>query len=174
MEPLDKKDNELRISRREFIWRYLLGIPIAGYILMFLYSLFSFLSPFEKKTKTKGDKEVATISEIPPGHSKLVLDADDNPVILINSIEHGLIALSAICTHLGCIVHRADEVSRKQNCGKPMDDNTHCVCHAGVYSVTGEVLGGPPPRPLPKYEVYQKGGKIYLAGLKPGERLYGT
>jgi len=146
----------------------------VGSILIFLYSLFSFLRPFREEKKTGGAIEVATLEEVPPGRSKLVLDADDNPVLIINSTRYGVLALSAICTHLGCIVHRADEVTRKEDCGKFMGENTHCVCHGGVYSITGEVLAGPPPRPLPKYDVFVRAGKIYLVGLKPGERLYGA
>ncbi len=170
----NKEKNNLNLSRRKFIWKYIIGIPLVGTLIAFLYPVFSFILPIRKEKKGKGIKEVASLDEIPPGKSKLVLDADDNPVMVINSIDYGIIAVSAICTHLGCIVHRADEVGRKVQCSKPMDNNTHCVCHGGVFSVTGAVLGGPPPRPLPKYEVFVKEGKIYLAGLKPGEKLFGA
>ena len=50
-------------------------------------------------------------------------------------------AMSATCTHLGCQVHwdRAAERFR-------------CPCHGGVYDASGQVLDGPPPRPLDALE----------------------
>lgn len=44
---------------------------------------------------------------------------------------------SATCTHLGCQV--LWDTAAKQ---------FKCPCHGGVYAATGEVLDGPPPRPL--------------------------
>jgi cytochrome b6-f complex iron-sulfur subunit len=160
------------VNRRDLL-RLLIVLPLTGAVVVVLYPILSFLSP-KKEKKKKGPVELGSIKDIPPGKSKLVQDIDNNPVMVINSEEYGLIAVSAICTHLGCIVHRNDEINRTSECGKPMGDNTHCVCHGGVYSVTGEVLGGPPPRHLPKYEIFVKDRKIYLGDLKPGERLFGA
>lgn len=55
----------------------------------------------------------------------------------------GLQALSAMCTHLGCLV-RWDETS----------DTFLCPCHGGRFDADGACLDGPPPRPLPSYEVF--------------------
>ena len=43
--------------------------------------------------------------------------------------------LSAICTHLGCTVNRADH-------------GYHCPCHGSVFDDRGAVKSGPAPRPL--------------------------
>ena len=53
----------------------------------------------------------------------------------------GLVAYSAICTHLGCAVYA-------QLNG---DGNIACPCHASVFNPANgaEVVGGPAPRPLP-------------------------
>lgn len=48
-------------------------------------------------------------------------------------------ALSAHCTHKGCIV--AWEPKAKQ---------FHCPCHGGRYDADGKNIFGPPPSPLPK------------------------
>jgi menaquinol-cytochrome c reductase iron-sulfur subunit len=48
---------------------------------------------------------------------------------------------SATCTHLGCQVIW-DSGSKRFK----------CPCHGGVYAPTGEVLDGPPPRPLDRIE----------------------
>jgi cytochrome b6-f complex iron-sulfur subunit len=43
--------------------------------------------------------------------------------------------LSAVCTHLGCTVNRAER-------------GFHCPCHGSVFSPDGAVESGPAPRPL--------------------------
>lgn len=64
----------------------------------------------------------------------------------------GFTALSAICTHLGCLV----KWSASQN-------EFLCPCHAGVFDANGQVVSGPPPAPLPKYAVKEVGGKVYIS-----------
>jgi menaquinol-cytochrome c reductase iron-sulfur subunit len=58
-------------------------------------------------------------------------------VFLVWDGAHGVRALSATCTHLGCQV-RWDRKGQK----------FRCPCHGGVYAADGTVLEGPPPRPL--------------------------
>lgn len=48
--------------------------------------------------------------------------------------------LSAICTHLGCTVNRADH-------------GYHCPCHGSVFDEQGNVKGGPAPRSLAWFQV---------------------
>jgi cytochrome b6-f complex iron-sulfur subunit len=49
----------------------------------------------------------------------------------------GFHALSSVCTHLGC-------VTRYQ----PDEGLIVCPCHGSRFSLEGEVLAGPAPRPL--------------------------
>jgi menaquinol-cytochrome c reductase iron-sulfur subunit len=46
-------------------------------------------------------------------------------------------AMSAQCTHLGCQVRWAAD-----------EQKFRCPCHGGVFDAQGNVLDGPPPRPL--------------------------
>src|ERR1017187_2577738 len=48
--------------------------------------------------------------------------------------------LSAICTHLGCTVNRADH-------------GYHCPCHGSVFDDQGVVKSGPAPRGLEWFQV---------------------
>lgn len=48
----------------------------------------------------------------------------------------GFHAISAICTHLGCVVHRLENGSFK------------CPCHGSRFAADGSVTGGPAPRGL--------------------------
>jgi cytochrome b6-f complex iron-sulfur subunit len=50
----------------------------------------------------------------------------------------GVYALSAVCTHLGCITrYRSDE------------NVIACPCHGSRFDLEGNVVHGPAPRPLP-------------------------
>ena len=54
----------------------------------------------------------------------------------IYSDSDGLYAISAICTHLGCIVSSAE------------DGGFHCPCHGSRFDATGKVTAGPAPKSL--------------------------
>jgi len=66
--------------------------------------------------------------------------------------EDAVIAISAACTHLGCIVTWDEEQKIFQ-----------CPCHDGRYSPEGEVISGPPPRPLRRHKTKIEDGRILLA-----------
>lgn len=74
------------------------------------------------------------------------------PYILIHLEENEWRAFEQKCTHLTCAVR----YSKTEN-------KIECPCHNGWFSAdTGEVLQGPPPRPLPQLEVVVKDGKVYV------------
>jgi len=52
----------------------------------------------------------------------------------------GLYAISAVCTHLGCIVAQSAQ-------------GFACPCHGSKFDAKGNVVGGPAPRALPWLEV---------------------
>jgi cytochrome b6-f complex iron-sulfur subunit len=61
----------------------------------------------------------------------------DQQVYIVRT-EKGMWALSAVCTHLGCITQ-----------WKPESDQIACPCHGSKFQRTGTVQAGPAPRPLP-------------------------
>ena len=63
-----------------------------------------------------------------------------------------LIAISAGCTHLGCIV-TWDEVQQVFK----------CPCHDGRFDAEGNVLSGPPPAPLKRHPAKIENGKLYVS-----------
>jgi len=65
------------------------------------------------------------------------------------------IAISNRCAHLGCPV-RFIEAAR----------SFICPCHGGTYNYEGEVTGGPPVRPLDRFETYVIDGRVMI-----GERF---
>jgi cytochrome b6-f complex iron-sulfur subunit len=56
--------------------------------------------------------------------------------------EGGFLAISAVCTHLHCIVNWNQILERFE-----------CPCHGAKFNQMGEVLEGPPPRPLDLYKL---------------------
>jgi len=56
--------------------------------------------------------------------------------------KDGFHSLSSVCTHLGCITRY-----------RPDEEIIACPCHGSRFSLDGDVIGGPAPRPLPWYEM---------------------
>ncbi|WP_019550358.1 ubiquinol-cytochrome c reductase iron-sulfur subunit [Thermus scotoductus] len=82
------------------------------------------------------------------------------PEVAQNGVE-GIVAYSAVCTHLGCIVSQwvADKKAAL------------CPCHGGIYDLArgARVIAGPPPRPVPQLPLMVEGGVLVAAGEFLGE-----
>ena len=85
--------------------------------------------------------------------------AEHDSCILVRLSESEFVAFSQKCTHLSCAVYYAANADRLE-----------CPCHNGAFSVeTGRVLQGPPPRPLPRIRIEQRGDEIYAVGVEAGD-----
>lgn len=78
----------------------------------------------------------------------------DVPSQLIQLEDKSFAAFSLVCTHLGCIVK-----------WEPKINDFHCPCHAGKFDVNGQVISGPPPKPLTRYNVVVEAGDVYVEGI---------
>lgn len=139
---------EKPISRRNFVtWIIRGGIfaTLAGMVLPAL----EYLWPVTGHGPSSELEEVGRADEIPVGGSKKVIVAGS--AMLLLHTPAGFKALSAICTHLGCVVEW--NTDKKE---------IVCPCHAGTFDVEGRNVAGPPPRPLPSYPVNVVDGKIYV------------
>ncbi len=66
-----------------------------------------------------------------------------------------VVAFGPQCTHLGCAYH--------------WDDNRGdflCPCHTSIFGIDGEVISGPAPRPLDRYETRLESGKLLLGPIR--------
>lgn len=61
------------------------------------------------------------------------------------------IAVSTRCAHLGCPVRFVQAAQ-----------NFICPCHGGVYDFLGKRIGGPPVRPLDRFQTRVRGGQVEL------------
>jgi Rieske Fe-S protein len=59
------------------------------------------------------------------------------------------IAMSNRCAHAGCPTRFVQAAG-----------NFICPCHGGVYDFEGKVIGGPPVRPLDRFQTRVRGGKV--------------
>ncbi|MBN2371438.1 MAG: Rieske 2Fe-2S domain-containing protein [Vicinamibacteria bacterium] len=74
------------------------------------------------------------------------------PGLLIRTEADEWIALDAVCTHFECTV-RYDSGAR----------HIHCPCHNGFFDIHGRNTGGPPPRPLERYQVRIEGDALIIS-----------
>lgn len=94
--------------------------------------------------------EVGPLDAFSPGQGRLVTGSH-NPFWIILAPNGKLVALPAVCTHRHCILEwEAD------------NERLLCPCHLGTFDLNGNVLSGPPPRPLTPLSVTVKGGKVYV------------
>ncbi len=71
--------------------------------------------------------------------------------IYLKNIEGGeYLALSAICTHQGCVV-------------APAPGGFRCPCHGSTYDREGNNTGGPAPRPLARFPAQRDGAAIRVS-----------
>jgi cytochrome b6-f complex iron-sulfur subunit len=134
-------------SRRKFLFACLGGIAAAGAGAA-IYPVYTYLAP--NKTGTNGEKVTIPASAISPGDAKF-FDFHGETGVIVRKMSGELIALSAVCTHLGCIVQWQKD---KQD--------FLCPCHGGKYTEDGVVISGPPPRPLSKLPFTVAGNSIIV------------
>jgi Rieske Fe-S protein len=105
------------------------------------------------------EREICNTNEIPVGGVRLFrYPTEKDPCILIRPDEQTYVAYSQKCTHLSCAVYYAREKNRLE-----------CPCHEGYFSVkNGDVLQGPPPRPLPRIILERRADTLFAVNVAIG------
>lgn len=138
-----------QVSRRDFAKFLCLvsgGLAVgSGYVAV--------KANFFPPEKVGGDHFVCKKDELPIGGTRsFVIKGSTIPYILIHMENDQFRAYEQKCTHLSCAVFY-----------KPGSGKIECPCHNGLFDAfTGEVLAGPPPRPLPRLDVVIKGEEVYV------------
>ncbi len=73
---------------------------------------------------------------------------------VVKSSDGGIVAFGPQCTHLGCAYHWDERGGRFV-----------CPCHNSFFSVDGQVITGPAPRPLDRYQVRVDGSKLLIGEI---------
>ncbi len=144
---LEKDETKGLLKRRDFLKIFLsvLGLTATGSL---LYPLGRFLAPSGGKAEAK--QVTVKKSEIPTGEAKEMVYGG-MPILVINRPDKGFIAVSRVCTHLGCLV----EYTKAQN-------RIICPCHGALFDLEGNVLSGPPPKPLPRVTLKVEADSIVI------------
>jgi menaquinol-cytochrome c reductase iron-sulfur subunit len=80
-----------------------------------------------------------------------IKSTEEISVYVLSTDGRTFIAMSNICTHLACHIRWIAE-----------QNNFFCPCHNGVFDVSGNVLAGPPPRPLDRYDIKVENDQLFV------------
>lgn len=152
-----QKQEATQVSRREFA--KFLTLVSGG--LMVGSGLIAAKAHFFPKEEVEGEHLVCHKNDIPLGGTRsFVIEGSTIPYILIHLKNGTFRAYEQKCTHLSCSVFYS-----------PESEKIECPCHHGFFNAdTGEVLAGPPPRPLPRLEVVEKeNGELFVRKIMNDE-----
>ncbi|GAB6082536.1 Rieske (2Fe-2S) protein [Desulfuromonas carbonis] len=139
---------EVSPARRRFFLTVILGGVGAVLAGAAGWPQFRFLSP--SKGEGEGGKTTIGRDKVPVGGAHF-FNFHGHPAVVVQPQPGQFIALTAVCTHLGCIVKW--EVDK---------GDFLCPCHGGRYSPDGQVTAGPPPKPLESYAVQIQGDQLLV------------
>ena len=155
--------NESEINRRKFmeIGIYSIGGTIAAASSVVLTTFA--VGPSFNQDKSKWiEVELEAAAGEDAGFERVVLEYETKDGWLTNTERtlayvkrtkvDEVIAISAGCTHLGCIVTWNEDENIFQ-----------CPCHDGRYDADGKVIAGPPPAPLNRHKIKIEDEKIYVS-----------
>jgi cytochrome b6-f complex iron-sulfur subunit len=129
------------MPRRSFL-NYCLGATMLAFGGLTAYTVGRYLfPPGAFSAEASGEAVKISLADLPVGAARNIRYRGSATVV-IRTGERNFHALSAACTHLGCIV--------KWDSGKGL---LVCPCHAAIFDVSGNVISGPAPRPLASYPV---------------------
>ena len=150
MSNVDKKP----ISRRRLMAYAWMG---AAAIVMgeLIFGTFAFLWPRRKGAKVETVFIAGKVTDFKVG--EIIPFRKERTFIL--RTEGGFLAISAICTHLHCVVNWNEMLKKFE-----------CPCHGAKFNLNGEVLEGPPPRPLDLYKLQLVAGNVVVDRASPIER----
>ena len=130
----------------------IVGIPAIGYL----------VSPGLKKQNQDTWITLGPVSSLTPGEPKAFpystrskdgwVDSSQSGVAYaLTTDAQNVMVLSNVCTHLSCRVNWRSE-----------QREYFCPCHDGSFNVEGQVIGGPPPRPLDRFQSRITNGQIEI------------
>ena len=132
----------------------IVGVPLIGYM----------IAPALKRQESEAWIPAGTLDNYPVNEPTLFnftrttvngweRTVNSYGVYIVRKSETGndVVAFSNVCTHLACRVNWNDQ-----------DQEYICPCHDGKFNINGNVVAGPPPRPLDRYETKVEDGNLSL------------
>jgi Rieske Fe-S protein len=157
---LQKKD----VNRKDFLSltiyaiggliSFAIGIPAVAYI----------LGPALKKADEQNWIPLGSTSKVEVGVPTLfktrveqkagwITNEQELTFYVITENGRDFVAMSNVCTHLGCRVRWVEDQTQ-----------FFCPCHNAVFDKEGQVVAGPPPKPLDRFEVKVENEQLFVLG----------
>ena len=144
-------EGEDDVTRREFVRFLSLGSGAFAACTVGVAALTS-----ARGEQEAGEQEVVALEDLRVDEPHLFrYPTSKDPALLLLRPDGRLAAYSQKCTHLGCVVYLAEDA-----------EELVCPCHEGGFSAeTGDVLFGPPERPLPRIAIEVRDGMVWATGV---------
>lgn len=154
-------DEEKQVNRRGFVvWAVgglisaAMAIPAVAYI----------VGPALQRSEAQNWIRLGSTSKVELGLPTLfktkvqrrtgwIVNEEEISVYVRTDNGRDFVAMSNVCTHLGCRVRWIAERGE-----------FFCPCHNGVFDKDGKVLSGPPPRSLDRYDVKIENDQLLIQG----------
>ena len=132
--------------------RRFLGTVLGGWVVTAMGGIiYPVLQYLNAPPMGEQEKEISLApDDIDVGHALQILRRGE-PVIVIRESQTEFVTVSAICTHLGCVVKWDDATQTLE-----------CPCHAARFGKDGQVLAGPPQSGLPVFPTRVADGQIII------------
>ena len=137
------------MDRRDALKNMLAFIPLGGAFAGITAMGFRFITPIKRDVT----RRIFTmhLDELPINASRKITDLRGKDLVLVRTGEREVKAMSTVCTHLGCTVYW-----QKDN------QEFYCPCHAGRFDKNGNVISGPPPKPLETYHTEIEDDNVFI------------
>jgi Rieske Fe-S protein len=133
---------------------FAIGIPAIAYI----------LGPALKKASQQNWIPLGAASKVEVGVPTLfkarveqkagwITNEQELTFYVITENGRDFVAMSNVCTHLGCRVRWVEDQGQ-----------FFCPCHNAVFDKEGQVVAGPPPKPLNRFEVKVDSDQLFVLG----------
>lgn len=153
---------ETDVSRRDFLGLSILimgGIIGVGFLIPAITYI---IGPARKRAESEEWIRLGSTSKVEVGNPTLfkttiekqtgwIVNEEEIAVYILTDNGRDYIAMSNICTHLGCRVRWISD-----------QEKFFCPCHNAIFDEQGIVVSGPPPEPLERYEVKVEEDQIYI------------
>ena len=151
-----------QINRRGFLRIATLSIGGLISLMMGIPSVAYILGPALSREKDQGWTRLGSVKKVELGRPTMfkvnlirntgwLVEEEKIAVYILTDNGQDFIAMSNICTHLGC---RVRWIADKEIFLSP--------CHNGVFDREGKVISGPPPRPLDRFEVKIENNQLLI------------
>lgn len=131
-------------DRRRFL-DAVLSLGFVSTAIAIVYPVSRYLVPPPSGEASTASAVAGRLADMKP-NSGVIFKFGSKPGLLVRGSDGDLHAFSATCTHLGCTVQYRSETSE-----------IWCACHNGVFDLAGQVVSGPPPAPLERFQVNLRG-----------------